>query len=144
MRVSCREVAIVIEQHAMEIEGRYQLRSIAEGFEQRYPGLPKDAGVLDPEQRVQGCEQAENQDFALNSATRHVGNKSPRGRGQVATPAHKAKLLVRARRRIEQFGQANFDPDVLLEPAGCLEVVKHVAGYCEIRRDGDLELEVAP
>ena len=63
---------------------------------------------------------------------------------QVATPAHKAKLLVGARRRIEQFGQANFDPDVLLEPAGCLEVVKHVAGYCEIRRDGNLELEVAP
>ena len=75
----------------------------------------------------------------------NIGNKSPRGRGQVATPAHKAEHpLVRARRRIEQFGQANFDPDVLLEPAGGLEVVKHVAVYCEIRSDGDLELEMAP
>ena len=53
-------------------------------------------------------------------------------------------LLSRARRRKEQFGQANFDPDILLKSAGRLEVVKHVAGYCEIRSDRDLELEMAP
>ena len=141
---SRREVAMVTEQHAMEIEGRYQLRSIAEGFDPRYPGFPKGASVLDPEQRVQGCEQAENQDFALNSATRHVGNKSPRGRGQVAMPARKAKLLVRARRRIEQFGQANFDADVLPEPAGRLEIVKHVTCYGKILSERDLKLEMAP
>lgn len=58
-------------------------------------------------------------------------------------PLEAERLLVRTRRRKEQFGQANFDPDILPESAGCLEVVNHVAGYCEIRSDRDLELEMA-
>ena len=38
-------------------------------------------------------------------------------------------FLIRARRRKEEFGQANFEADVLPEPAGRLEIVKHVTGY---------------
>jgi hypothetical protein len=42
------------------------------------------------------------------------------------------------------FGQANFDPDVLPEPAGRLEVVKHITGYGKILSQRDLKLEMAP
>ena len=52
-------------------------------------------------------------------------------------------FLIRARRGKEEFGQANFDADVLPEPAGRLEIVKHVAGYSKILSEQDLKLEMA-
>src|SRR5216683_977267 len=53
-------------------------------------------------------------------------------------------FLIRARRGKEEFGQANFDADVLPEPAGRLEIVKHVTGYGKILSERDLKLEMAP
>jgi hypothetical protein len=53
-------------------------------------------------------------------------------------------FLLRARLGKEEFGQANFDPDILPEPAGRLEIVKHVAGYGKILSERDLKLEMAP
>jgi hypothetical protein len=52
--------------------------------------------------------------------------------------------LIRARCREEEFGQANFDANVLLEPAARLEIVKHVTGYRKILSERDLKLEMAP
>src|SRR6478752_1523066 len=51
---------------------------------------------------------------------------------------------LRARRGKEEFGQANFNADVLPEPAGRLEIVKHVTGYGKILSKRDLKLEMAP
>src|ERR1700730_15630786 len=53
-------------------------------------------------------------------------------------------FLIRARLGKEEFGQANFDADVLPEPAGRLEIVKHVSGYGKILSERDLKFEVAP
>jgi hypothetical protein len=53
------------------------------------------------------------------------------------------EALVRARCRKEEFGETNFDCDVLLEPAGRLEIVKHVTGYGKILSERDLKLEMA-
>src|SRR5258705_1260929 len=53
-------------------------------------------------------------------------------------------FLLRARRGKEEFGQANFDADVLPEPAGRLEIVKHVTCYGKILSERDLKLEMAP
>jgi hypothetical protein len=52
---------------------------------------------------------------------------SPRALLRSACPA--PSFLIRARRGKEEFGQANFDADVLPKPAGHLEIVKHVTGY---------------
>lgn len=93
---------------------------------------------------AQGFNAPRTEARFIGASRRDISRHGGRGkRGQVATPAHN-ELLIRARRRIEQFGKANFDPNVLPEAAGCLEVVKHVARYCEVRRDGDLEFEMAP
>jgi hypothetical protein len=51
--------------------------------------------------------------------------------------------LIRARWRKEEFGEANFDANVLPEPASRLEVVKHVTGYGKILSERDLKLEMA-
>jgi len=53
-------------------------------------------------------------------------------------------FLIRARRGKEEFGQANFDADVLPEPACRLEIVKHVTGYGKILSERDLKLEMPP
>src|SRR6478736_6797666 len=53
-------------------------------------------------------------------------------------------FLLRAWRGKEEFGQANFDADVLPEPAGRLEIVKHVTCYGKILSERDLKLEMAP
>ena len=53
-------------------------------------------------------------------------------------------FLIRARRWKEELGQANFDANVLPEPAGRLEIVKHVTGYGKILSQWDLKLKMAP
>jgi len=53
-------------------------------------------------------------------------------------------FLIRARRGKEEFGQANFDADVLPEPACRLEIMKHVTGYGKILSKRDLKLEMTP
>src|SRR5260370_15158946 len=53
-------------------------------------------------------------------------------------------FLLRARLGKEEFGQANFDADVLPEPTLRLEIVKHVTGYGKILSERDLKLEMAP
>src|SRR5882757_2979259 len=55
-----------------------------------------------------------------------------------------APSFLLARRWKEEFGQANFDADVLPEPAGRREVVKHVTCYGKILSERDLKLEMAP
>src|SRR5262249_46449387 len=53
-------------------------------------------------------------------------------------------FLIRTRRGKEQFGQAHFNADILPEPAGRPEIVKHVAGYGKILSERDLKLEMTP
>jgi hypothetical protein len=53
-------------------------------------------------------------------------------------------FLLRARLGKEEFGQTNFDADVVPEPAGRLEIVKHVTCYGKILSERDLKLEMAP
>src|SRR5258708_24634556 len=50
-------------------------------------------------------------------------------------------FLLRARLGKEEFGQTNFDANVLPEPACRLEIVKHVTGYGKILSERDLKLE---
>ena len=53
-------------------------------------------------------------------------------------------FLLRARLGKEEFGQTNFDADVLPETAGRVEIVKHVTCDGKILSERDLKLEMAP